>query len=100
MYWYEPGEAEKVERELQAKRYQIEELEEELAEQRITAATNDRTITVVVDGNGRVVDLSITTEALRSHHRELIGSRIVSVVQQARLQAVQAGSETVKARFG
>lgn len=48
MNWYEPGEAEKVERELQAKRYQIEELEEELAEQRITAATNDCTITVVV----------------------------------------------------
>lgn len=78
----------------------IEELQRELADERVAWRSEDGLYHVAVDGNGRLLDLDIAAPALRSPHPERIGPAVVAAVGAARRAAVELARQRWKEEFG
>lgn len=78
----------------------IDELQRELAEERVTWRSDDELYSVAVDGNGRLLDLDIAARALHSAHASRIGRGIVEAIGSARAAAVEVGRRRWKEEFG
>lgn len=71
-------------------------LDEKLLLSRVTERSADRTVTAVVDGNGKLMSLLVDDSVLRSAHPEAVGPAIVEAIARARAGA----SQTARALVG
>jgi DNA-binding protein YbaB len=62
----------------------LTELAEGLGERRARGTSRDGNVTATVDGNGRIVDIVVRDEAVRSSHPEMIGPGVVEAIGLAR----------------
>jgi DNA-binding protein YbaB len=77
-------------------RHQAAELDAELEQARFTGQSRDGTVTAVVSGHGRLVDLTISAAVMRGAHPQAVGPDVVEAVTAARRAAV--GPALVKMR--
>lgn len=86
-------------RKLEDKLARLARLEEFLAKQRSTGVSEDGTVRATVDGNGKVLDLDISAEALLHPHPQRLGRQILSGVSNARVTAGEATRRHWKSFF-
>ncbi|CAL99444.1 hypothetical protein A8924_0476 [Saccharopolyspora erythraea NRRL 2338] len=71
----------------QRKAAELEYYAERLAEERFTGTSDSGLVTAEVDGNGRLLDISVSDEALEQAHPQNIGPDAVEAIAQARATA-------------
>ncbi|APU16797.1 MULTISPECIES: YbaB/EbfC family nucleoid-associated protein [Actinoalloteichus] len=72
---------------LAERRDKVRELRLGAAEKRHESTTADGLITVVVDGAGHIIDITIKDAEVRTPHPTKIGGRVLAVIQEARRAA-------------
>lgn len=78
-------------------RRQAAELDEELERVRFTGQSRDSAVTATVSGHGRLLDLKISTAAMRGAHPHTVGPDVVEAVAAARRQASTVATAKVRA---
>ncbi|SEP47134.1 YbaB/EbfC family nucleoid-associated protein [Amycolatopsis saalfeldensis] len=74
-------------------RQRLAELETELIAARFTERPAESSVSAVVDGKGRLIEVRIEDAALRGAHPERIGPGIVTALAAARAKASTAAAE-------
>jgi DNA-binding protein YbaB len=91
-----------VDSELAALRRELEARGAEFATRRYTHSSPDGLATAVVDGNGRLITITLAPGATRGPHPEAVGHAIARAVNLSRLDAAQASrtlvNETLRTR--
>jgi len=72
---------------------ELEHLTARLADERFTGRSASGYVTAEVDGNGQLLDITVTSEALRSGHPQNIGPDTVAAVELARAAAGAVAQE-------
>ncbi|WP_326948230.1 YbaB/EbfC family nucleoid-associated protein [Amycolatopsis sp. NBC_01307] len=78
-------------------RRQAAELDEELRRVRFTGQSRDGAVTAAVSGHGRLLDLKISTAAMRGAHPHTVGPDVVEAVAAARRQATTVATAKMRA---
>ena len=89
--WDPPSAAEMARWE--AKAMEVGRLAAEQAEARFTGRSDSGLVEAEVDGNGRLVDLDVSTEALRQADPRAIGPDTIEAIVAARAAAALSGRE-------
>ena len=66
---------------------ELERLSARLADERFTGRSDSGHVTAEVDGNGQLLDITVTGDALRQSHPQKIGPDTVDAVELARAAA-------------
>jgi DNA-binding protein YbaB len=80
-------------------RQQAEQLDEELEHIRFSGQSRDGTVTAVVSGRGRLMDLKITESVLRGAHPQVVAAGVVEAVAAVRRQAATVAVAKMRAVF-
>ncbi|MGW4828318.1 YbaB/EbfC family nucleoid-associated protein [Amycolatopsis japonica] len=78
-------------------RQQADELDAELEQARFTGRSADGIASAVVTGQGKLVDLTIADQVIRSTHPQRLGPAVIEAVSAARREAAQVGVAKVLA---
>ncbi|WP_235783521.1 YbaB/EbfC family nucleoid-associated protein [Amycolatopsis orientalis] len=78
-------------------RQQAGELDAELERARFIGRSADGVASAVVTGQGKLVDLTIADQVIRSSHPQRLGPAVVEAVSAARRAAAQVGVAKVRA---
>ncbi|HET6703896.1 YbaB/EbfC family nucleoid-associated protein [Amycolatopsis sp.] len=87
-------------RDVRLMQQQAGELDARLAAARHAARSGDRLVTVVVTGQGKLLDLRIEDRALHGAHVQKLGLSIVEAVRAARAAASASALPQLNALFG
>lgn len=75
-----------IERSTEALIGDVEAMEEELANERTTFQIERRLGSITVDGNGRLVALSLDADRVKMSDRRVLGARIIQALDMARAE--------------
>ncbi|WP_236004777.1 YbaB/EbfC family nucleoid-associated protein [Amycolatopsis pittospori] len=95
--WEPPTAAEMAVWEAQAAEF--ERLAAEHAEERFTGRSDSGLVEAEVDGNGRLIDLDVSPDALRQAYPQNIGPDTIEAIAAARAAAGAAGREKAAELF-
>lgn len=68
---------------------QLQELLDDLAGRRVTAAAESDRVGATVDGTGRIIDIRIDDAAVRQPHPQLLGAQVLQAIVAARRSAAE-----------
>ena len=78
----------------------MEQLQQELAADRITADGGGGMVTVTADGTGRVLDVKIDAESVDLSDTEMLEELVVAAVNRAQDEARRCAAEKMKSLTG
>ncbi len=77
-----------------------QEIEDRLSEKRVHYSSPDDTVKVTIDGNGKLLELTIAPGYLRRAHVDKLGTFIRKTINSARAEMARKQGEIVSREFG